>query len=339
MAITSYPEEQRIHEVFDQGEKEKGKKLLLELIMTAAKQRKFTDAENLRKWLMDVDSMALTESIKAAKIIEEEKASSVDKNFINVWPALSAVLEPSDFFTLYHSLEHRHFAKGEMIAKQGSKQSALYFINSGRVELFYNGNDGSTPIKTLGPGEILGSATFFEASVWTLSARSLDADLSLLKVDNLQDLKEDHPALESNLNDFCLRFRIPYESIKKVGRDRRVLERKRISGRVAMALLDREGKDAGSGVRGDLFDISIGGLSFFLRISQKKNARLLLGRKVRFTLPLKGDRTFSITGDILAVRSQPVVGNEYSIHSRFERELNPSELKELLTVNKKVEES
>jgi len=293
----------------------------------------------LRKWLIEVDSMALTDIIKVAEIIEDEKAAAIDKEYLDTWSGLSEILEPDDFATLYHILEHKSFAKGEIIAHQGSRQSALYFINSGRVELFYKEKEQEVLIKTLGPGDILGVATFFEVSVWTLSARSLGAELSLLRVEKLQDLKEDHPALESSLNDFCLKFRIPFAALKKLGRDRRSLERKRIQGRTAMSLLDKEGKNTGIGAKGELFDISVGGLAFFLRISQKKNARLLFGRKVRMALPLSEDRTFNITGSILAVRSQPVVGNEYSIHIRFDRELKPSELLELLKAGKKSEES
>ncbi len=337
MTSTGLPEEQQIRKLFDQGEKEQGKKLLLKLIESLAGQRNFAKAEELREWLIEIDSLALSDIIKAAEIIEKEKEAAVDKEYLNTWSGLSDLLDPEDFSSLYHILEHRSFAKGEIIARQGSRQSALYFINSGRVELFYRENDKEILIKTLGPGDILGSGTFFEVSVWTLSARSLGAELSLLQVIKLQELKEEHPSLESSLNDFCLKFRIPYESIKKLGRDRRTLERKRIRGRTAMSLLDKDRKNTGVGAKGELFDISVGGLSFFLRISQKKNARLLLGRKVRMALPLSGERSFHVMGTILAVRSQPVVGNEYSVHICFDKELSPRDLLELLNVSKESE--
>ncbi len=339
MAITGLPEEQRIREIFSQGEKDKAKELLLKLIEATARKKMFAEAEGLREWLIEEDGLALNDIIKAAEIIEREKEAAINKEHLNTWSDLSNVLDSDDFITLYHCLEHRHFAKGEIIAKQGARQSILYFINNGKVELFCLESGREVQIKILGPGEILGAATFFEASVWTLSARSLGAELSLLKIDRLQALKDDYPALESSLNDFCVRFRISYDSLKKVGRDRRVLERKRLSGRVAMALLDKEGKDTGIGAKGELYDISIGGISFFLRVSQKKNARLLLGRKVRLKLPAPAEKTFTITGVIQAVRSQPVVGNEYSVHIRFARDLTPGELKDLLQAGRELEDS
>jgi CRP-like cAMP-binding protein len=332
--ITGLPEEQQIRDFLSKGEKEKGRQLLQEIIAATVRQRRFADAENLREWLIEIDPMALGDIIKAAEIIESAKSASIDKGYRVVWSALADALDPNEFSTLYHSLEHQQFAKGEIIVKQGSRQSALFFINSGRVELFFQEHGKEVSVNTLGPGEILGAGTFFEASVWTINARSLGAELSSLKLDKIQQWQKNFPALESNLNDFCIRFTIPYKSFRKLGRDRRIFERVRITGRVAMALLDKGGKDTGIGAKGDLFDISAGGISFFLRISQKKNARLLYGRKARVTMASAVSPMFTITGDILAVRSQPVVGNEYSVHMRFTRVLEPHELKNIIAADK-----
>ena len=334
MSITSLPEEQQIRELLAKGEKAEGMRLLKEMIAEIARKRRFEDAENLREWLIEIDPMALSDIIKAAEIIENEKNAAINTDHFAVWSALRAVLDPSEFSTLYHSMEHKRFTKGEVIVKQGSPQSALYFINSGRVELFFQEHGKDIQVKTIGPGEILGAGTFFETSVWTISARSLGAELSCLKMDKLQKWQKNYPALESKLNDFCMRFKIPHESFRKMGRERRVFGRIRIAGRVAMSLLDKDGKETGIGAKGELFDISAGGVAFFLRISQKKNARLLFGRKVHLTMASKIIPEFSMTGIILAVRSQPVVGNEYSVHVRFGRVLDQNELKGLADAGK-----
>jgi hypothetical protein len=332
--ITNFPEEQQIRELLSKGEKEKGKHLLKEIIAETAKKRRFEDAEKLREWLIEIDPMALGDIIKAAEIIENEKNASIDKGYQVVWSALSEALDPNEFSTLYHSLEHHNFASGELIVKQGSRQSALYFINSGRVELFFQEKGKDVLVNTIGQGEILGAGTFFEASVWTFNARSLGAEVSTLQLDKLQQWQKNFPALESKLNDFCVRFKIPYASFRRMGRDRRVFERVRIIGRVAMSLLDKDGKETGIGAKGDLFDISAGGVAFFLRISQKKNARLLFGRQVSVTMASAGTSVFTITGIILAIRSQPVVGNEYSVHVQFSRVLDQTELKNLVDMGK-----
>ena len=334
LSITNLSEEQQIREFLAKNEKEKGTRLLKETIAEMARKRRFEDAENLRDWLMEIDPMALSDIINAAEIIENEKNTAINKDYFAIWSDLREVLDPNEFSTLYHSLDHKQFSKGEIIITQGSPQSALYFVNSGRVELFFQENGKDVQIKTIGQGEILGAGTFFETSVWTMSARSLGAEMSCLKIDKLQQWQKNLPALESKLNDFCIRFKIPHESFRRMGRDRRVFERVRIAGRVAMSLLDKNGKETGIGATGELFDLSAGGVAFFLRISQKKNARLLFGKKVHLTMASTVIPNFIMTGNILAVRSQPVVGNEYSVHVRFNRVLDQNELKNLLDAGK-----
>ncbi len=324
------PDEQGVRELLAQGEKEKAKLLVKQMIVTTAKEKRFSDAENLREWLIEIDNTALGDIIQAAEIIEKEKSISINKAHLAVWSFMSEFLDADEFATLYHCLEHSTAARGKMLVRQGTHQLLLYLINSGRVELIFDQDGKDVPFKTAGSGEILGADSFFESSVWTFGVRSLGAEISTLSYERLQQCQKNYPSLESNLSDFCARFKIPHESIKKMGRERRVFERVRISGKVAIAFLDREGRDTGMGAKGDLVDISASGASFFLRISQKKTARLFYGRRVRVTLSSAFVSTFSITGIVLAVRSQPVVGNEYSVHIRFSRVLEEAELQNLL---------
>jgi hypothetical protein len=329
--ITHLQIEQQIRNILARGEEEKGKLLLKKMVAEMARLRRFENAERLRDLLVEIDPMALGDIIRAAEIIEKEKFAAIDKNHLTTWSALRDVLEPVEFSTLYHSLVHQRFAKGEVIVKQGSQHSVLYFVNSGRVELFFQQNGRDVLVKTIGPGEIFGAGTFFEASVWTINARSLGAEVSSLTQEKTQRWQKDFPGLESKLNDFCSKYKIIYEYFGIMGRDRRAFERLGITGKVDMALFDREGKDTGIGAKGDLFDISAGGVSFFLRISKKSNARLLFRRNVGLTMASTLGSRFSITGMVLAVRSQPVVGNEYATSIRFSRVLAKKELRELIT--------
>jgi len=333
-AITDLVEEQKVRECLVRGEREKAKVLLKELITATAQIKRFSDAEKLRDWFMEIDPMALSDSIRTAEIIEHEKTAAIDKEFLAIWTALSEALDLDEFATLYHALEHKKFANGEIFVEQSSPQSALYFINSGRVELFFQENGKDIRVKVLGQGEILGAGTFFESSVWTVTARSLGAEISRLRFDKLQQFQDNFPSLESKLNDFCIRFKISHEPFRRMGRDRRIFNRERIHGRVATVLLDREGKETGVGAKGELFDISAGGISFFLRISQKKNVRLLFGRKIRLVLASMIAKSLNLTGTILAIKSQPVVGNEYSVHVRFDKVLEPDVLRSLIDAGK-----
>lgn len=328
MSITNLPEERQVIDLLGKGEEEKGKKLLFEVIAVTAGKGRFEDAENLRQWLIEIDQMALDIIVKAAKIIDNEKIAVIDEDHLATWSDLLEVIDLKEFSGLYHSLEHRWFADGEMIAGRGSAQSVLYFINSGRVELFFHEDEPDVPVRTMGQGEILGADSFFEASVWTTNARSLGAELSYLELDRLQQWQTDFPALEANLYDFCKRFRVHRDSMAKIGRECRVFERFRIDGRVMLTLLDKAGKRTGiRAKKGDLFDISAGGVSLHLLFPLKKYARLFFGRKVRLAMELPTGSMFTMTGIILALRIQPYAGRLYTVNVRFSRILHQDELK------------
>lgn len=57
-----------------------------------------------------------------------------------------------------------------------------------------------------------------------------------------------------------------------------------------------------------------------MRISKKENGRLLLGRKVQLKLPevIKSDQSLSLLGEILAVKRNFAVENDYSLHMKFD---------------------
>lgn len=330
MEVTDLQTEQQIHELIIKGESEKGKQFLVEIITQMARKRNFIEADKFHRLLIEAFPLALNEIIRATEILEQEKTAAIDKNQLAVWSALLRVLDFGEFVVLYHSMERRRCAQGEMLVRQGAQNSDLYFVNNGRIELYFQETGKKIPLKVIGAGEILGAGSFFEASVWTINARSLGAEVSTLKFDTLQQLERDFPGIDSKLNDFCSRFKISSESFGKTGSDRRMYTRYRLSGITQMILFDRDGNNTGIVAKGDLFDISAGGISFFVRISKKKNARLLLGRHVGLTITSEPGSRFNIGGVVRAVRSQPIVGNEYAVSIQFERVLAQKELKNLI---------
>ena len=331
--ISDYPEKAKVEALLAQGQKKEAAILLLGIIEQVAQQKKFDLAEKLRGLIIEVDSMMLTEIIRAAEIIEEEKIASIQPEHLEIWSDLAGMLSQDEFSTLYHSFTEKKCINGELIVKQGAFLSQLFFINSGQVQLYAVAEGKEIPLKTMGPGEIMGGGTFFEASVWTLNARSLGVELFVLSRRKLEKLVEEHPALESKLNDFCSAFTSSRELFKKTRRSRRRYERKKISGRASISLLDREGKDTGSGFKGELSDISRGGLSFIVNISRKRNALLLFGGRLRISIPtgsgLKKSH-YVHTGRIVAVRGHHVVSNEYSIHVEFGKALEYQEVQKII---------
>ncbi|WP_136805490.1 cyclic nucleotide-binding domain-containing protein [Desulfosediminicola flagellatus] len=333
-SITGLPEEKSIRKLLAADDTDVAKGMLLELIAKISRLRKFSQAEQLRDWLIDIDSMALTDIIKAAEIIEEEKHAAVDKGHLQIWSGLFDVLSTEEFSMFYHSLEHKLYANEEIIIKKGAKQTSLFFINSGRVKLFYNERDTEILIKTLQKGEILGVGTFFDASLWTLSAAALgQTNISMLPLDKVRAWQDDFPALESKLRDFCHRFESVNDIFKNSDKDRREYKRHKVtSQRVAITLLDKNGKTTGVSGKGDLFDFSRGGTSFYMRISKRDNARLLLGRGLKVTLPIEetSGTPVSFIGDIVAVKAHHAMEYEYSVHIEFNTPLGNSQMQQVL---------
>lgn len=331
--ITSHPEEREIYAYLKQDKKETAKRELVELIEKTAKLRQFDHAEALRARLIDIDSMALSDIIKAAEFIEEAKSGLIDQDHIIIWSDLYDLLSTEEFNTFYLELKHENYPSETVIVKQGDTQWRLFFINKGRVKLFYQDKENETLVKTLGPGQVFGGSSFFDDSIWTLSAASMGAvELSILPIENMEKWGEVYPALEPKLQEFCMRFDQVSDFFMTSGADRRQDLRRMLSCSVATVVLDRKGKITETRFRGEGSDISKGGLSFFSKISQRKHARMLLGRHVRVTFSETGHDLLEtgIPGIVVAVRSHhsPELGR--SVHIRFDHPLEEEQLQRLV---------
>ncbi len=327
LSAGSSPEEQQIKELLGRGNKRQAIALIMQQITGHAKKKDFQRAEQLRDWLMQIDSMALTESIRAAEIIEEEKSASISNEYLSIWKELQSVLSPDEFASLYHATTQRNYADGEMVVKQGEFLPTLFFVNSGRVQINAVSQGREVPLTVLGPGEIMGRDTFFDASVWTVNAVSRGAFLSLLTWQRLQSQNENCPALPSKLQNFCLRFASLSNLFAKTSRTRRLSERKKVSGRVTIDMLDQHGNEMGLAAKGELMDISMGGVAFNLRFSKKENAAALLGQKIRVNFrPDASAAPLLRIGQVMAVRCHDFIGSDYSLHVEFESALSSAEI-------------
>ncbi|MDK9707451.1 MAG: cyclic nucleotide-binding domain-containing protein [Desulforhopalus sp.] len=330
---TGLPQEQMVRTLLAQGNKGGARDLLVQLIEKSARARNFFQAESLREWLVEIDPNAFGSIIQAAEIIDREKMAAIDKSHLEIWSALYECLTSEEFSAVYYGQKHTKYQGEEIIVSQGSLQTSLFFINSGKVKLYFEDKGKEVLVKTMGSGEIFGAGAFFEASIWTISVACVSpSDISVLKLDKLQEWSEEFPGLESKLHDFCRKFEKIDEFIKKSSRDRRNQERFALAGRASTTLLDTSGQSIGVSAMAELADISIGGLSYTVRISKKENARLLLGRKVQVKLPAgeKSGEFVQIIGDILAVRSTYAVENDYSVHVRFDSKLKDRKVQEII---------
>ena len=327
---TRMPEGAKIEALLQGGQKGAAIALMVEQIEICADKKQFDMAERLREWLMEADSSALREIIQTAEIIEEQKNAAITDAHRAVWSKLGMELSTEEFSSLYHAMDHNHYRSGEIVVDQGQFFSTLFFVDSGRVQLFSKGHGGEHALKVIEAGEIFGVETFFDISIWTMSARSLGANISLLSWEALLRLKESTPALRSKLMDFSSRFKLTTLSFDKTGITRRRFERLRVSGKVAVALLKKKGEEnqeSPFGTKGTLQDISRGGVAFSLRFSKKKNAVALLGQMVQVSVrtDCSGD-PIQRNGVIKAVHCHDFVGNDYTIHLEFQQPLSPAEV-------------
>mgnify|MGYP000291900506 CR=1 FL=1 len=331
--ITGLAKERRVHELLDTGQQAPARELLMDLIGEMARQHRFGRAEKLREWLIKLDPLALTDIIKAAELVEEEKPVSVDRLQQDVWDELSDSLSTEEFSVLFHSLERRSLGNEETLVHKGDEQGELYFINSGRIKLYYRKQNRDILLNLMRPGEILGAHVFFDASAWTFSATSLgQTDVAVLKLAQLQQWRESFPALEGKLKQFCAQDENTGQFFEQSDRGRREHARRPLEATaVTMILLNEHERSFGVELQGELLDLSEGGLSMVLRITRKDNARLMLGRSIQLYLPYgsTGEKTMSFHGRIVAVREKNVMDMEYSIHIEFFRELSEKQIEQV----------
>ncbi len=329
-------ENEEVSILLGKGKVSEASQLLYEKSIEAAKEKDFDRAEMLRDRILEVDPNALTEVIRAGELIEEERSSAITSNHLTTWQDLYDALAKEEFNALYSILQEKGYAPGEVIVEQGMAKSCLCFIHSGQVRLSCQRGRGEIFLKKFSPGEIVGVAPFFDVSVWTVTLTAMSkAQVSILERTEFLELLKQFPSLESSLHSYCTRMDTVPELLKMSGEDRRQAARYPVSVVVKHTLLDEYGNPGVRSFKGELADISTGGFSFYIRISRKENARLLLGRGIKTTLPIDKGQVVHCSGQIVAVRFQKYGGSEYSVHVQLKEALAEDLIKRIVTMQKK----
>lgn len=321
--------EEQIFQLAAQGSTDAAKTQLFELVVACAKKKDFSNAERLRERMYEIDPMALMEIIQSGDIIEQEKKGAISKGHVEIWTNLFQALSSEEFNSLYHEMEERSYQPEEIIVTQGEKNDELFFINHGSVRVTYSGGEKELFFKNMGKGEIVGE-NFFNPSVWTVSLTARQqTSISVLKLDSLARLEQKIAGIESKLIDYYNRFSDIYAEMKKKGMDRRVHERYRKECKIQLQIVDDKEKVL-STFNGDMTDISLGGLSFYVRITNKENIRLLLGRHMKVIIPVTNLPDAVLRGLVIGVQGCDLVLSDYSVHVKFNAELERKQLKTLV---------
>ena len=296
--------------------------LLYEQCVEAAMMKDFTVAELLIDRILEVDPNAVAQLIKAGERIEEEKSSAVSSSHISLWQDLYDTLTTEEFNALYYALKQKRYTTGSLIVEQGTSSPVLYFINSGEAKLTYQREKEEIFLKRIAPGEIVGGGTFFDISVWTVSLTALEnVDLHVLDRETYLELLETYPGIKRCLVEFCRKNESVPKLLQVSGADRRLSVRYPVALIVKHILMNKDGQASTRGFKGELTDISTGGLSFYIKISKQENARLLLGRDIQSNLNVDEEEMLPCRGQIVAVRFQQDIERSYSVHIQFDTPL------------------
>jgi CRP-like cAMP-binding protein len=317
-----------VEKALEAGDKASAVAGLYELILAYAKRKEFSRAEALRDRLFEVDPMALSEIVKSGEVIEQEKSEARDEDHMETFAALYGSLSTEEANALYFALSSARFETDQPVLRAGERNQKLYLLDQGEIRVTHGEGEREVLLKNLGPGDPLGAETFFARTAYsTFSAQTLTpVRVSVLERPALDALKDEHPGLEAKLAEHCFRSGDMEKILRQQTLDRRRQDRVKVMGTLLAQLVGKEGKPMGKPFKGGFADLSVGGLSFTVRVSKPETARLLLGRRLRMKsrIPLQeGTRDLELSGRIIAVQPHPF--NDYSIHVRFDRPL-PEEL-------------
>ena len=226
-------------------------------------------------------------------------------------------------------MTERIYGPQERIVAQGAKNDRLFFINHGGVSVTCRKGGKEIFIRQLGGGEMVGE-NFFRASLWTVSLTAQQqTGISVLNREGLARLEHKSPGIESKLMDYYFRHCDISAVIRKKGVDRREYDRHRLERKIQLQIIDERNRIL-SGFRGLMTDISQGGLSFWIRITRKETCRLLLGRRIRATVPVSGASLAVLQGTITGIQVADPIQSDYSIHVRLDAEMEQQLFKSLL---------
>ncbi|MEE4165216.1 MAG: cyclic nucleotide-binding domain-containing protein [Desulfocapsaceae bacterium] len=325
--------EQSIESHIARGELEKAGDKLFSNGVNAARNKDFITAETLRDRLLELNPLALSEVIRLGEIIEEEKSSTVNNHHIVVWSGLYEKMSTEEFNALYYAMRQESYAADEVIVRAGDNDPSLYFVNSGTVTLSCRCGKKETFLKRLQPGEVIGVGPFFSVSVWTVSMTAQAASqIHVLSRQKYLELKKDHPGLEKKLENFCTICDTVPELLRMSGSDRRESARYSITVMVRNILLDPYGNAGKRAFRGELIDISRGGLCFSIKISSTNNARLLLGRQIVTEITLGDGNILKCFGIIVGVKFHEQETQSFSVHVKFYRNLDQVDFKQVINL-------
>ncbi len=331
-AMSLEEKEQQVKDLVAQGKTDDAVKLLFDMVVECANAKQFQKAEHFRKQIIETNSMALTEIINAAEIIEAEKAKAIDTDHKKIWAGIYDKLTDAQANDLYFTLKKIRLMPGKLIMQQGRINNRLFMVDRGILNVILEQDKEQVFLKSISQGEPVGIKTFFDISYATTTVVTKGmVDMHYLERKALDGLLEKHPGLDAKLETlFAALVKEKVEDIlTRKSVERRQSKRFNSSGKVAVFLLDAKGRPGSTPVYAMLEDISQGGISFTIRQSKKQSARLLLGRQARLNIHYDDSRRkIAVSGRVTSVFNQ--LFNNWLINFKFHKPLSPNKVMALV---------
>lgn len=324
--------EQNAKELIRLEQNEQAVKALYELVIAYAKAKDFGKANAWREKMIELDPMALTEIVNSAEVIDAEMAEGIDDTHKKTWENLYEALSREEGNAFYFNLKQLELAPGKIIIQQGSLNHKLFLIDQGQLKIFHGQGDKEFFLKELQTGETAGQDTFFPISICTTTVMTVSAvKLRCLDRSDMQKIEEDFTGFEQRLLDYCsgAEEKSAEEILKDKEMERRQLERFKVSGKTTTQIIDKKGAAMGKPFNGVLDDVSVGGACFFIKCSQRKTARMLLGRTATLAIEFKKDQRAAFSGNIVGVEFH--LFSDYALHFRFSKPYREEDLRNLIS--------
>ncbi len=120
---------------------------------------------------------------------------------LNTVPFLKT-LRHAEIETLAHSLNLRHFLKGETIIRQGEPGKLFHLIFKGRVEVSRKKLFGKKVLATLGPGEFFGEISLIDNTPRTATVVGIeDGEMFTLARESFTDVLLKNPQIATILRE------------------------------------------------------------------------------------------------------------------------------------------
>lgn len=324
--------EEVVESYLKQGNVKKAIQGLLFLITEYA-QQDLQKAEVLREKIVAIDPAALAEVIRAQEIIDSARSKPTSKGHLVTWSKMYAKLTEEETAALQNEMQEVVFQPGQTIFTQGQKNQNLYFIDAGQAKHLYTKENREIFINRITAGNVANVDSFFDAGLCTCTLVAIDqVKVHFLPAITLLSWEGYLPTIEPQLRDICAQEEKISNLLQKSAQDRRIQRRIQLPGRILLKVVDAKGEVVGKTIRGDISDVSIGGVSFYVHTTNREQAQMLLGHNLylRFNMPPVMTEVKQV-GKVLGVKHQAAGSDskeKYSVHVKFSKVLPESSIAE-----------